>query len=276
MIRLLQQSDKERTITLLDREHELNIIMINDIEKFGLENAGQTFQGDYYGAFRNDDLGGVSVIYNFGSMFIYAPDSQMAPELIEQMTGMKKTPRFLSARADWGNAVLQRLMQRGVQPAGTEEQEFMTLAKDSFEPRHDPAARFAEPRDLQGIVRLSRGFQIEYFGTQLEAMEELARMAESRMVNCGVTVLEKDGRLASKAEIMAHTDKAALLGGVYTDREYRGRDFSFACMSLLCESILGAGRTPCLNVSKQNPPARAVYKGLGFNKLCDYRMAHFS
>ncbi len=275
MIRLLAGNDMEITLQLLDNDHELNLIMINDLERFGIEDKGHTFQGKYFGAFQGDELRGVAVIYNFGSMFIYAPDAELAPELIAHMTGLEKTPRFLSAYSEWAEPVIRRLLERGLRPAGWEEQEFLVLSRDTFKPRPGPSVRFAVPDDLGELIRLSRGFQVEYFGTQLAALDELARTAETRMVDSGITVVERDGKLVAKAEIMARTEKGALIGGVFTEPRYRGRDYCFSCMSLLCESILGDGKNACLNVSKVNIPALRVYKGLGFEKLYEYRMAHF-
>jgi predicted GNAT family acetyltransferase len=109
-----------------------------------------------------------------------------------------------------------------------------------------------------------------------EVEEELARQAQSRMADSGIAVAEREGEIVAKAEIMVRTHRAALIGGVYTAPAYRGGGLSFACMSLLCQGIFGKLEKACLNVSTQNPPARHVYRSLGFEKLCDYRMAHFA
>jgi predicted GNAT family acetyltransferase len=276
VIRLLTESDREKALALLDHDHELNLIMINDIRRFGLEDGGFALQGNYYGAFRNGELGGVSVIYNLGSMFIYALEPGHASHLIAHVTGLEKTPHFLSARADWAESIVHRLLARGLSLTNNEKQEYMRLAPEDFKPRCDQDVRFAGPEDLDELIRLSKGFQVEYFGTQLQALNELARTAETRMEDYGIAVAERDGGLIAKAEIMARTEKAALIGGVFTDPEYRGRNYCFSCMSLLCESILAGGGSACLNVSISNLPALSVYRGLGFKKLYDYRMAHFA
>jgi hypothetical protein len=104
----------------------------------------------------------------------------------------------------------------------------------------------------------------------------LGRMADMRMKDSGIAVAVVDGEIVSKAEIMVRTSRAALIGGVYTVPEYRGRGLCFACMSLLCEGILENIGKACLNVSKENAPAQRVYRGIGFTELCDYRMAHFA
>jgi predicted GNAT family acetyltransferase len=275
MIRLLGEKDRERALGFLDRDHELNLIMIYDIGHFGLENQGHPFQGHYYGAFREGQLGGIAALYNFGSIFIYAPDQDLAPELVERMATLERKPSYIIGRAEWAGPLIDRMVEQGLQPAGAEEQEYMALAAERFRPRFGPGARFAEPRDLERLIELNRAFQLEYFGGLTEAEEELGRMAEVRMQGAGIAVVEVGGEIVSKAESMVRTSQAALIGGVYTVPEHRGRGLSFACMSLLCEEILGSIGKACLNVAKENIPAQLVYRGLGFEKLCDYRMAHF-
>jgi predicted GNAT family acetyltransferase len=170
---------------------------------------------------------------------------------------------------------MEKLLRQGLRPRGMELQEYLTLGRESFRPRPSKAARFAEPKDLKSIIALHRDFQIEYFGSLDEVEEKLARLAEDRMKDSGIAIAEQGGEIVAKAEIMVRTSRAALIGGVYTAPAYRGRALSFACMSLLCEGILDSMERACLNVSKDNYPAQYVYRSLGFEKLCDYRMVHF-
>jgi predicted GNAT family acetyltransferase len=276
MIRLLQEEDRERALRFLDHDHECNLIMIYDIDHFGLENQGHPFQGDYYGVFSGAGLSGIAALFNFGSLFIYTPDAGSAPELVEYMVALERKPSYVIGRTEWAGPVIDGLGEQGLQPTGAEEQEYMVLSRGSFRPRSGPGTRFAELRDLQRLIELNRAFQLEYFGGLTEAEEELGRMAEVRMERAGIAVAETDGQIVSKAESMVRTSCAALIGGVFTVPEYRGRGFSFACMSLLCEEILSSIGRACLNVAKENTPAQRVYRGLGFERFCDYRMAHFA
>jgi RimJ/RimL family protein N-acetyltransferase len=214
-------------------------------------------------------------LFNFGSMFIYTPDPDLAPELVEHMVSLERKPSYVIGRSEWAGPVLDRLMEQDLRPAGAEEQEYMALTPHLFRPRFAAEARFAEARDLERLMELNRAFQLEYFGALTEAEEELGRMAEVRMQDYGIAVAATGGEIVSKAEIMERTSRAALIGGVYTVPEHRGKGLCFACMSSLCEGILGSIGKACLNVSKENAPAQRVYRGIGFERICDYRMAHF-
>jgi len=275
MIRLLEEKDREETLRFLDRDHELNLVMIYDITHFGLEDHGLPFQGSYFGAFQAGEMGGIAALFNLGSMFVYAPDQGLALELADHVVVLERKPRFVIGRTDWAGPLLERLSIQGFQPLGWEEQDYMTLVPESFRPRFYPEARFAEPQDLKHLMELNRAFQLEYFGSLDEAEEELGKLAGERMRDAGIAVAVAEGEIVSKAEVMVRTSRAALIGGVYTVPAYRGRGLSCACMSLLCRAILDNTGKACLSVAKYNHPARSIYIGIGFEKICDYRMAHF-
>jgi predicted GNAT family acetyltransferase len=275
MIRLLGEKDREQALDFLDRDHEFNLIMIYDIDHFGIEDQGHPFQGEYYGAFRGGEMGGIAALFNFGSLFLYTPDLDLAPELVDHMASLERKPTYVIGHAEWAGPFMDRLMEQGVKPAGEEAQDYMALSGERFRPRFDPAARFAVTADFERLMELHRAFQLEYFGSLDEAEEELGRMAVERMQDNGIAVAIVDGEIVSKAEIMVRTSRAALIGGVYTVPAYRGKGLSFACMSLLCKGILENIGKACLNVSKENAPAQRIYRSIGFEKLSDYRMAHF-
>jgi RimJ/RimL family protein N-acetyltransferase len=275
MIRLLDDRDRDEALALLDRDHELNLIMIYNINHFGLEDYGVPFQGWYFGAFREGVMSGIAALFNLGSLFIYAPHPDLALELAGHMAALGRKPRFVIGRSEWVVPLLDGLSSLGLQALGWEEQEYMMLAPGSFRPRFGSEARYADPRDLERLMELNRAFQLEYFGSLDEAEEALGRMSEVRMQDSGISVAIVDGEIVSKAETMVRTSRAALIGGVYTVPAYRGRGLSFACMSLLCKAILDSTGKACLNVAKDNLPAQRIYRGIGFEKVCDYRMAHF-
>jgi|GEM_PF-1293305 len=275
MIRILKENDREAALRFLDEEHQNNLIMIFDIQQYGIDNRGQLFQGDYYGFFQDDELAGVACLYNFGSMFQYCQTEESRRRLTAYIVELGGKPRYVHVRSDWAQAVLEELEGRGMSPTKLEEQEYLALSGEDFKPRNSHLARLAKPEDLPTILELHRAFQMEYFGTYTEAEDEMGRMAEARMMEAGITVAEHDGMVIAKSEVLVRTDRMALIGGVYTLPEYRGRGFSFATMSLLCERILGDLEGACLNVAKGNPPALNVYKGLGFKWMYDFTLALF-
>ncbi|MDY6794914.1 MAG: GNAT family N-acetyltransferase [Actinomycetota bacterium] len=275
MLRLLTQNDHRATVAFLDRDHETNLIMIYDIENYGMDNRGHIFQGYYYGAFRGSELLGVACLFNFGSMFAHSREEGALMDLARHIFSLGGRPRYLHLRSEWMPGVLAKLAHRGIKPTRVEEQEYLMLSRDSFRPRSEERARPARPEDLPTLFRLHRAFQEEYFGTYTETEEEMGRMAEERISDTGVAVAEAGGAVVSKAEVLVRTWRMALIGGVYTEPEYRGKGLSQACISRICRGILDEREKACLNVARNNPPAISVYRGVGFEYLCDYSMALF-
>ncbi len=275
IVRTLTERDRDAVLNFLDRDHETNLVMIYDIETFGIENLGHLFQGDYHGCFLDEELRGVACLYNLGSLWIHAPGKKAAAELGRSMAGLNIMPRYLIARKDQAVPVLAALRKQGVRPDSVEEQKYMALSRGAFQARPGPSARAARPEDLPFLLKLNRAFQLEYFGRFTDAEEEMGRMALERMADSGITVAELEGRIVAKAEILVRTGRMAAVGGVYTRPGQRGQGFSGACMSLLCEQVLRKREAVCLNVAVKNLPALRLYRGLGFREVCDYLMVLF-
>jgi len=275
-VRILGEADRQETLRLLERDHAMNLIMIYDVETFGLQNRGHLFQGDYLGAFRGPELCGVACLYNFGSLWIYPAEEPCTEELARAVARTERPPRFLISRSDWAAAVLEKLEERGVRPWRVEPQEYLMLTRRAFRPHAaGGGARPAAPEDLDALLALNRAFQVEYFGACTEAEEEMGRMARQRMREAGITVAERQGRIVSKAEGMVRTRRMACIGGVYTLPAHRRQGCATACTSLLCQRILETREAVCLNVALDNGPARRLYRGLGFGPLCPVWMVQF-
>jgi len=276
-VRLLTENDRNAALAFLDRDHEINLVMIFDIETFGIENRGLLFQGDYFGAFLDGELHGVACLYNFGSLWIHAPRPPAAEALARRLAGLDRPPGYLIARTAAALTVLEALGERGVRPARVEEQKYMALTREGFRPwPHDPRARPARPEDLPSLLELGREFQVEYFGRFTEAEEEMGRMARERMAEEGIAVSVSGGRVVSKAEVMVRTARMASIGGVYTRPAYRRRGLAAGCMTLLCERVLRKRERVCLNVAVENRAALGLYRGLGFREMCETRMVLFT
>lgn len=66
------------------------------------------------------------------------------------------------------------------------------------------------------------------------------------------------------------------LGSVFTLPRYRQRGIGSLLVARLCREINRAGKKGCLFVKQDNPAARALYTGLGFQTLTEYQISYFS
>jgi GNAT superfamily N-acetyltransferase len=78
--------------------------------------------------------------------------------------------------------------------------------------------------------------------------------------------LYKHGRLASFAAAPEILEDLAIIRGVYTALNCRGKGYATSVCSAIVEKLLKQGREVFLYVSKENPPALGVYQKLGFEE----------
>lgn len=76
--------------------------------------------------------------------------------------------------------------------------------------------------------------------------------------------LQKTGKIVAAALTHCESEKAALIGGVYTPASYRGKGYAALCMQALMASLQAEHKTPCLFYEKNNQAARRLYQKLGF------------
>lgn len=85
--------------------------------------------------------------------------------------------------------------------------------------------------------------------------------------------VEVDGRLAAVAgtHLVAPSEGVAAVGNVFTHRAARGRGLATACTSAVVTDCLRRGvRDVVLNVKRDNAPAIAAYRRLGFREHCAF------
>ena len=73
---------------------------------------------------------------------------------------------------------------------------------------------------------------------------------------------EIDGALVGTASVFFESDTVCFLGGIATDKAYRGRGIASMLVSALCRDALSKQKRPVLTCV--NPAAERVYRSLGF------------
>lgn len=132
--------------------------------------------------------------------------------------------------------------------------------------------RLATREDLPLVMPVqARMVEDESGVNPLESDPEGFRRRCERRVGCGRTrVLTEGGRLVFKAEIMAETDEAVYLEGVYVAPEERGRGHGLRCLSRLTGRLLRRTASVCVLVNECNEAAHAFYRKAGFRFACHY------
>ncbi|MDR0718685.1 MAG: GNAT family N-acetyltransferase [Treponema sp.] len=84
-----------------------------------------------------------------------------------------------------------------------------------------------------------------------------------------------NGRIVGKINTSASSFSRYQIGGVYVRPEYRGMGIAGRMAAVFVKGLVDEGRGVTLFVKKSNPPARAVYRRLGFSIQGDYRITYY-
>jgi uncharacterized protein len=128
--------------------------------------------------------------------------------------------------------------------------------------------RRATLSDLETVAPIQASMAEEESGTNpLEVDREgfLARCA--RRIEMGrVWVLEEDGRLMFKADVLADTPDVVYLEGVWVNPSERGKGRGRQCLRQLCQQLLSRTKSVCVLVNENNQRAHTFYR------MCNFKM----
>ena len=137
--------------------------------------------------------------------------------------------------------------------------------------------RQARPGDARALYPLQRDYELEEVLIEPGHFDPQACLANLRSTlrKQIVFLAEQGGRPLSKAGTNARGFEVDQIGGVFTVEGERGRGIANQVMRLLLEEIFRCKASACLFVKKNNGPAMALYRRLGFRALEDYRISYF-
>ena len=119
---------------------------------------------------------------------------------------------------------------------------------------------------LSDIEEFSRTFKKSEREEQIRRMED--EMAQGSKAAVGGFL---NGRMISTASTSAENSESAMIVGVATAKEFRGKGYASAVVSALCRDCFARGKNYlCLFYS--NPIAGRIYNRIGFQELGKYGM----
>ncbi|MGD8486297.1 MAG: GNAT family N-acetyltransferase [Chloroflexota bacterium] len=140
----------------------------------------------------------------------------------------------------------------------------MVVERETFQPVVGEAVRLD-----QGDTRhLNRLYQL---GFSAHLPEEAVATGVYFGVRRGTRLIAAAG-----THVISRQLGIAAVGNVYTHREYRGQGLAKVVTSAVTAELLRECDTVVLNVRTDNPPARAVYRALGYRDATEYeeRLIH--
>jgi len=134
--------------------------------------------------------------------------------------------------------------------------------------------RIAGVGDVSQVAAWLHAFEIEAMGKHGDLDLERAKT----LIDKGnIVVWECDGEIASMAMKTRPVTHSISISGVFTPPEQRRQGYAAALVAKLSQHLLESGyQSVTLYTDLANPTSNSIYRRIGYQPVCDYRMYSFS
>ncbi len=288
-IRLLHSGDEPQVEAFLAGHADTSMLLRSNLGKVGLVDRAEPFHATWAGSFEGDRLCGVAAHTWLQTVILQAPRLDEAAALARTAARACQRPlKALIGPLAQVESARQGLGLAGAETTLDEAEVLFTLPLCDL---RVPAAlaegrvrcRQSEPADLPQLVRWRKEFLLET-GLEREGpgLEEAARNTVALAQGDGrlYTLVEGSAPVATTAFNAVISGAAGLqmvqIGGVFTPKELRGKGHARAAVAgqLLDAQGRGAARA-VLFTGREQRPAQAAYRSLGFVESGDYALVYF-
>lgn len=268
-MRILQEKDREMILQYVRKEPEMNLFLIGDLENFGVESETVNF---YLHEERDrwDFL--VLRFHKFYIVYSQYEDynaekaiaflrEQQEPDCISGKTVLLEriAPAFPQWKIDFTYMSRCDRMEEHVESGGKEP--------DGFSIRLLEKEDVPEAMDLlSSISEFAKTYKKDELEEQVRRMEE--EMTQGSKAAVGGFL---NRRMVSIASTSAENSESAMVVGVATVSECRGRGYASAVVKELCRDCFRRGKK-YLCLFYDNPVAGRIYNRIGFKELGEYGM----
>lgn len=253
MYKIAQRDDVNRLLTYLEQDLKNCLYSYIDLKKFGIDNPNLTV---YFDESEETQIRCSALKYYEGLQLFDAEgkiDAEATAELIRSLNS-----HIVSSTVD----VIEKLypllkdsyeMEQGY----VTEMLSMPVCDISEEVR---PAEVAEYDEIAELICSDEGVGGHYEPQELKE-QLLTRLEEGFGRNY---ILKRDGEIIHHAATYAELDNLAVISGVITREDWRGKGVGTLAVRKLCYDLLKEGKKPCLfYYTKQ---AEGFYKKIGFEE----------
>ena len=251
MYRLVEKKDIPEILAYFEKNLKNCLYSYIDLKKFGIENPNLTVYVD-----KSNEIHCTALKYYEGLQLFDAEgkmDTEGTAELIKELNS-----HIVSSTVD----VIEKLYPL-LSDFYEMEQGYVTEMLSMPECEISEDVRPAEISEYDEIARLicsDEGGGGHYVPEELKE-QLLTRLEEGMGRNY---VLKRDGDIIHHAATYAELDNLAVISGVITREDWRGKGVGTLAVRKLCHDLLKEGKKPCLfYYTKQ---AAMFYKKIGFEE----------
>ena len=251
MYRLAQKSDITKILAYLEKDLKNCLYSYIDLKKFGIENPNLTVYFD-----EGDSICCTALKY-YDGLQLFDADGKINAETTAQLI-KELNSHIVSSTVDVIEKIYPLLkdiyeMEQGY----VTEMLSMPAGKISEEVR---PASIEEYDEIACLICSDEGVGGHYEPEELKE-QLLTRLEEGMGRNY---ILKRDGEIIHHAATYAELDNLAVISGVITREDWRGKGIGTLAVRKLCHDLLKEGKKPCLfYYTKQ---AAGFYKKIGFEE----------
>jgi predicted GNAT family acetyltransferase len=261
-MRKLTEKDREAVLSYAMREPEYNIFIIGDIENHG-------FDKPYMEIFANDagQEFDCIVLRYMDHFVVYSHHLDFDAKAAAGQIKLCGECGDINGKAD----IVEKLIPYF--PGFTAKTDYLSrldkVSGESYESEHE--IKQLDASYAKAIIDLHMRvdeFKTSYIGKEEKAVRERRFALEHGEISYG---LLSGGKLVSTATATAKNSQSAMVIGVCTDPDERGKGYASAVVSKLCGDCLNNGlKFMCLFYD--NPAAGRIYRRIGFVETGKYMM----
>ena len=250
MIQRLNRTNHKKVLEYLQKEKEVNIFLISDIERYGYNSY---FFSIYGGINEHGEIEGI-LLKCFEFIIFYAYDKF-------DIDSFAKFINDSNCEEICGKSQILEQLEDKIYLKRYRKVSIFKLINKNLLPSYkkDDNIRIKKIRfgNLNKIVKLYEEID-EFENTTVDNIKSSLKTGRGYCI-------EREGKVVSMAKTTSENKNNAMIIGVGTHPKYRNRNYATKCLIKICNELIEENKTPCLFCD--NEAASIIYKMIGFEKI---------